>query len=1043
MEKKFHSSSRGKRHRYRILAPALALTLVSSLFSASMATAAEGGDDEAPAWEEDWRSQEESTALSEAEETGEPVEILSQRSETSQVFANPDGDFTEHSYVMPQWVRQNGQLVDIDTTLRHNDDGTYSPAATEVQVSFSAGGGEEPLATVVRDGRSMSITWPDPLPQPTIDQDVITYPGVLDGVDLKLQARNGGFGQVLVVHDAVAAANPRLAELSFDLETIGLEVNADEHGNLRAINPAGQEVFTAPSPLMWDSKTPDDPEVSRMMSAAGEEAPSSSDFTPGVGAESALAELRVDDSQLFLVPDQDLLTGENTRYPVYIDPTVEGSRLSWAIAYKKYPNSSFFNGANFNGGTSEARVGYEDTTNGTARSFFRMNSKNLLDTNRVITSSKFRIRNTWSWSCNARKVELWYVGGITSATTWNNQPEWRSWLSTVNESRGWASNCPAGNLVFDATAGAKTAQSRGFNSLTLGLRVPDSSETDVYAWKKFTATSAVLSTTYNTRPNPPSNLDTSPISTNNQYGCGDRAPYQYIGNTDFYLRAKVSDKDGGTVRAMFHLWPTGHRDTAQGGLIIDKTVSVTSGGYAQVKVAKSTLLPYMNVANGNFSWKVQANDGSLKSEWTPPLGAPGCRFVYDPNRPSSPPGVTSTDFPDGSEGWPGGTGSIRQEGTFTLTSGGVNDVVTYRYWTSWSGTRKTVNVSAGGNANIKLTPTQSGPNVLYVQSIDRAANESDTYAYLFYASGLKTPDAPGDINGDGIPDIWGIDGNGKLISHYGSGDGQVHEATTPANDGDWSDALITHQGDWTGNGIEDLLALRPREGTEEYGLWVYPNSGFGDVCSDCGEHRPVELTVFDETNNHWNGGAKQILAVGDVDGGLDTDGDGVDDIPGFPDLLVNDGEYIWLYYGSDDFKLDSYRDPVLIAGPDDPISSRGSTINEVTLAAPGDVNEDGIPDLIVAYDREDDGLLFLFDGQLHAGHYSISLDHTQQLGWGWHTANVTALTARTALTRDGFVEIWVLIRPTGQLQLSAIDIIHQKATLTTVSTKFTGYRTIS
>ncbi len=66
------------------------------------------------------------------------------------MFANPDGDFTEHSYVMPQWVRQNGQLVDIDTTLRHNEDGTYSPTATEVQVSFSAGGAEEPLATVVR-----------------------------------------------------------------------------------------------------------------------------------------------------------------------------------------------------------------------------------------------------------------------------------------------------------------------------------------------------------------------------------------------------------------------------------------------------------------------------------------------------------------------------------------------------------------------------------------------------------------------------------------------------------------------------------------------------------------------------------------------------------------------------------------------------------------------------------------------------------------------------------------------------------------------------
>lgn len=115
----------------------------------------------------------------------------------------------------------------------------------------------------------MSITWPDPLPRPTVDKDVITYPQVLDGVDLKLQARNGGFGQVLVVHDAIAAANPRLAELSFGMEANGLEVGADDHGNLRAVNPAGQEVFTAPTPLMWDSGTPEDPEINRLLSAAG------------------------------------------------------------------------------------------------------------------------------------------------------------------------------------------------------------------------------------------------------------------------------------------------------------------------------------------------------------------------------------------------------------------------------------------------------------------------------------------------------------------------------------------------------------------------------------------------------------------------------------------------------------------------------------------------------------------------------------------------------------------------------------------------------
>lgn len=82
------------------------------------------------------------------------------------MFANPDGSFTQDTYALPQFARQDNKLVPIDTDLKANPDGTLSPKATEVGIKFS-NGGDGPLATIVRDGRSMSWSWPHTLPAPT------------------------------------------------------------------------------------------------------------------------------------------------------------------------------------------------------------------------------------------------------------------------------------------------------------------------------------------------------------------------------------------------------------------------------------------------------------------------------------------------------------------------------------------------------------------------------------------------------------------------------------------------------------------------------------------------------------------------------------------------------------------------------------------------------------------------------------------------------------------------------------------------------------
>ncbi len=433
------------RHRRRTLAGTAALAIGSLILPVAVSTTAVVATAaEAPAGA---KQDPMAAASQEATKTGQPVEATAKRTENTEVYANPDGTFTEDQHALPLRVRKGHKLAPIDATLQPNPDGSLSTKATAVDVTFS-GGGIGPMATVTRDGRSISLSWPASLPKPVVAADSVTYPDVLPDVDLKLQAvKAPGFAQLLVVKTPEAAAEPELANLQYGMSTDGVKVNADSNGNLTAVNPAGQEVFTSPTPRMWDSTAAAAPQgLSRKAVQGagdnGEEADApTGEFEPGyVRAKQAAMDVKVTNTHLSITPDQDLLKGPDTHYPVYIDPYVSGAREAWTIAYKKYPNSSFYNGVGWGGSgssTTTARVGYENGTNGLAESFFRMDSNNLWNSNKQVLKSTFRI-NTWSWSCTDRTVEAGLTGSISSSTTWNNRPSWARTLSSVNQSLGWA-----------------------------------------------------------------------------------------------------------------------------------------------------------------------------------------------------------------------------------------------------------------------------------------------------------------------------------------------------------------------------------------------------------------------------------------------------------------------------------------------------------------------------------------------------------------------------------------------------------------------------
>ncbi|WP_405617188.1 hypothetical protein [Streptomyces sp. NBC_00076] len=135
----------------------------------------------------------ETAAFRLAAETGEPVEIIQQRTEDELVFANPDGSFTSETSVQPQRVqRADGSWEKADATLERRADGTVGPKAAVVDLAF-AGGGSSDLITLGDAGKSFTLRWPRPLPEPVLEGDTAEYREVLPSVDLLASATVTGY----------------------------------------------------------------------------------------------------------------------------------------------------------------------------------------------------------------------------------------------------------------------------------------------------------------------------------------------------------------------------------------------------------------------------------------------------------------------------------------------------------------------------------------------------------------------------------------------------------------------------------------------------------------------------------------------------------------------------------------------------------------------------------------------------------------------------------------------------------------------------------
>jgi hypothetical protein len=372
-----------------------------------------------------------------------PVEILAERTEFSQTFANADGTRTMEESIEPERVRKGSSWVPVDTSLKATAEGV-APRATVLPMFFG-NGGDGPFARIVDGDRELAVSWPSRLPAPVVKGDTAVYQDVLPGTDLRVTAGALGFSEVLVVRTREAATNPKLASLRFGLATKGVTVTASEGGGLAARDGKGEAVFDAPAPMMWDSSAegeapqPEPEKGSAAQRTAPQQKPAqpqaaqsgSVGATPPDGARQAAMPVRVDGGGLTITPDQKMLTDPAAKLPIFIDPSWTGNVANaWTSVWSRSDmkskslwknTSALVNGATQGSAGAGRTEDCSGCTDYVIRSLFRMDTSMVRG--KQILGATFRVEQRWSWTCSPKSnAKLWMTGAISTGTTWTSRP---------------------------------------------------------------------------------------------------------------------------------------------------------------------------------------------------------------------------------------------------------------------------------------------------------------------------------------------------------------------------------------------------------------------------------------------------------------------------------------------------------------------------------------------------------------------------------------------------------------------------------------------
>ncbi|MER5432852.1 ricin-type beta-trefoil lectin domain protein [Streptomyces sp. NPDC002588] len=708
----------------------------------------------------------------------------------------------------------------------------------------------------------------------------------------------GGFSDVLVVHDAKAAADPRVRRLIVATDTDGLDLAATPAGGMTATTADGSVSYTSPPPLMWDSGTaaasdatdtssgvPSDPTDTpsavrpasfvrdaadvpvALTEASGAPADTSSTAGPGPGAQVGQVPMTTVDDAITLAPDTSLLDDPDTRYPVYIDP-FENPVTSKSGAYDEvYSSSACSDAPQYNKPqTNGEGVGYQRWGGacgvGLERSYYAVNTSGL-DPSMTVIKAEVKVSTTYAASLDCshdQPITLHTTGGINENTDWQHQPGtlddngYPAVKTTVPS--GHNDNCSNSTASFRVDDQIQKIADGNKSTWTIGLFGNESKTSSNDDYLRMSQTLSLI-TNFDITPDVPTKLRTTPKPLGADGDCvTGAAATGWIGATTYsdagsniQLHSTViTHISGEHAEAHYHVWD--RTDLDADGNAVDKGTPdsgmVASGQDADAPIG-------FTLKDGHeYGWDVYAQDNSaikLKSAISN-----HCWFDTDFTPPQTPAVADNPHFPpvgSGSGDTPAGSG-VTTDFTVSAADTAPADTcdpagckasgIDHFLWqldgqpTATTGHTAKVTATSGttSTGTVTVPVTNWGVHTLYVVAADRAGNLSQNpVGYTFTAPwDPKTKIAPGDVTGDGSPDLLATTSTGDLELIPGDSDpaqapAQAQEGpvagTSPsvtgpvivstasgAPTGDWNDYLISHRGNLHGDTHDDLLAYNKK-----------------------------------------------------------------------------------------------------------------------------------------------------------------------------------------------------------------------------------------
>ncbi len=472
-------------------------------------------------------------------------------------------------------------------------------------------------------------------------------------------------------------------------------------GVIEAVNDTGVVVYASPGAFMWDSPP------AAPAGLAGDPVENNAGAEP---SPRRIAEMAVQPSatELAVVPVQDMLHGDDTLFPLYLDPSFLKEGTWWVNVNKGNPGHTYY------GEQSLMHTGLEwDTTTQVWRSHMRFIISELAGS--TITEASLHVIADHTARCTgSAPIQLWQTtytptpGSYTWDTTSKN--DWDFFLDTESFSAN-ESACPKpddpGEFTGNLQSRLQTLANGTPSSFVIGLRAQTETVDDDYTL--FHPAETKLDVTYGKKPLAPV---AQPILSNCYQACSSPA---VVRTTQPTLRVRVSDVNGGPLETHFEV-RSAPSDTAT--LVTSTAAPVStaiSGGPPPFGIAQWQV-PSGKLTNGTaYYWRARSTDElGLIGPWM------GWQTLTVDTTPPTVSSVSSTQYP--SQQW---GAVVNTQGTFSFSASGAYD---FTWWVDGGSSTTTTATS------VTHTPITDMVHTLHVTAKDIAGNTSGTFNHQFWVT---------------------------------------------------------------------------------------------------------------------------------------------------------------------------------------------------------------------------------------------------------------------------------------------------------------------